>query len=137
MYKKLRVDMNASETLMELERESFRRVKIKDFVWMREHHTKDALMFNPGSELQKAQDIFSQRIEQTGGKTQAPDNSFPQFFFEPLEAKVNASEDMGWVHGVITITHEDGNVETGKYVSVWVKESGKWKVTAEIRNMNQ
>lgn len=44
---------------------------------------------------------------------------------------------MGWVHGVITITHEDGNVETGKYVSVWVKESGKWKVTAEIRNMNQ
>ena len=33
-----------------------------------------------------------------------------------LAAKVNASEDIGWVHGVITITHEDGNVETGEYV---------------------
>lgn len=33
-----------------------------------------------------------------------------------LEAKVNAPEDIGWVHGVIKITHEDGDVETGENV---------------------
>ncbi|MDK9736000.1 DUF4440 domain-containing protein [Vibrio sp. D404a] len=129
--------MNSIETLMELERESYYKAMSKDFVWLRELHAKNALMFNPGSAAERADDIFAKRIAETGGKPQAPSDAFPRFFWEPTEAFVSASDDMGWVHGVITITHENDNVEYGKYVSVWVKEDGKWKVVAEIRNMNQ
>lgn len=129
--------MNSIDTLMELERKSYHKAMAKDFIWLKNLHAKNALMFTPGTGTAKASDIFAKRIKETGGKPQALSDTFPQFFWEPIEAFVSSSDDMGWVHGVITVTHEDGIVDHGKYVSVWVKEDGIWKVNAEIRNMNQ
>jgi len=128
--------MTDVDTLMALEREAYHRTIARDFAWMRDHHRADALMFQPGQPIARAHDIFN-ASEQREAAQATPDNAdSPQttFFFEPTHAEVSASGDMGWVHGVIVFTHPGGHESRGKYVSVWTKEQGQWKVVAEIRN---
>jgi ketosteroid isomerase-like protein len=53
--------------------------------------------------------------------------------FEPNRAEVAASGDIGVTTG--TYTSAAGGVkETGKYVTVWKKDAGTWKVTDDIFN---
>lgn len=132
---------NSEQILMELEREAYRRTMARDLSWMKDLHAKEALMFSPGSEAKLAIEVFDAALEQQDQNKPETETSDTQdakhFFWEPVSAKVSASDDMGWVHGEITIIDAAGNKEYGKYVSVWVKEDGKWKVAAEIRNANQ
>ena len=133
--------INSEQILMELEREAYRRTMARDLSWMKDLHAREALMFSPGSETKLAIEVFDAALTQQGQKQPEAETSDSQdmkhFFWEPVSAKVSASDDMGWVHGLITITDSAGNKEYGKYVSVWVKEDGQWKVAAEIRNANQ
>lgn len=136
----------SEKMLMELERKAYKRTKARDLRYMQALHAKDALMFPPGSESQLASDVFntalaaqeaqSQQLKEETAPVESNVKSQADFFWEPVSAQVSASDDMGWVHGVITITDEQGSKQYGKYVSVWVKEDGKWKVAAEIRNNN-
>ncbi|SHG85929.1 YybH family protein [Ferrimonas marina] len=135
----------SEQTLMELEREAYRRTMARDIAWMKALHAKDALMFSPGSEAKLASDVYDAALAQQPEQSRSESDSGAQteggqgnggFFWEPVSAQVSASDDMGWVHGVITITDADGKQRHGKYVSVWVKENGQWKVAAEIRNNN-
>lgn len=57
----------------------------------------------------------------------------------PAAGKVSESEDLAYTWGVYTyqLKHE-GNISTstGKYLSVWVKEKGDWKLATEMSNEN-
>ena len=44
---------------------------------------------------------------------------------------------MGWAFGMVRVKTPGADEELGKYVSVWVKENGKWFYVAEIRNSNK
>ena len=55
--------------------------------------------------------------------------------WEPIDAFV--SGDMGWAFGMVRVKTPGADEELGKYVSVWVKENGKWFYVAEIRNSNR
>ncbi|WP_038173766.1 nuclear transport factor 2 family protein [Vibrio pacinii] len=122
----------SAEELMELERESYRRNVTRDIEWMKKIHAKNALLFNPGSEVKNAHEFFSERLKSVS--TEVVSENAPKFSWEPTYSEVSSSNDMGWVHGVITIEYPDGHKEFGKYVSVWIREDDEWKVTAEIRN---
>lgn len=128
--------MDSANELMELERESYRRRVASDFDWMIAVHSENALFLSPGSDIQAAKEILhAAKARASENNSSSKNQKFP-FFWEPLEAKVSASEDMGYVYGITKEVKSDGTEEHGKYVSVWVKEEGKWKVTIEIRNTN-
>ena len=54
--------------------------------------------------------------------------------YEPFEAHVSASKDMAWAYGLYKFRMPKGEMEVGKYVSVWERKSGQWKNVAEMRN---
>jgi len=54
--------------------------------------------------------------------------------WEPQAAFVSPSGDMAWDYGLATTILADGTVVTGAYLVVWIKDSGEWKVAADIFN---
>ncbi len=54
--------------------------------------------------------------------------------WEPIDAFVNPSDDMGYVWGLVRWKNPGGARHFGKYVSVWVKADGRWMNQVEIRN---
>ena len=54
--------------------------------------------------------------------------------FEVIEAHISASGDMGWTHGLYKFQPVGGDMEVGKFVSVWHRDESGWKVVSEMRN---
>lgn len=49
-------------------------------------------------------------------------------------AFVAPSGDMAYDYGTATTTRADGSIVQGRYLVVWVKEDGQWKVAADMFN---
>ena len=65
-----------------------------------------------------------------------------EFHWEPTEADIAASGDLGYTIGRYerTVTGPDGNssTTTGKYVSIWKRqEDGTWKVVVDLGTPGQ
>lgn len=63
------------------------------------------------------------------------------FRWEPKEAQVSVSGDLGYTWGVYTMTLPQGSgsprTQTGKYVNIWRKtQSGEWRVIIDIGNQH-
>lgn len=54
--------------------------------------------------------------------------------YEVVEAHVSTSGDMGWTYGLVKFQPVGGEMEVGKFVSVWHKDDGEWKIVSEMRN---
>jgi len=63
------------------------------------------------------------------------DDSLIQLTWEPSDARVSSSGDMGFTYGVYTMELKDGTAsQQGTYVSVWVREDGQWKFALDTGN---
>ena len=60
----------------------------------------------------------------------------PQATWEPVMARVAAGGDMAYVYGTALGTTPDGTQIPMKYLEVWVKIDGEWKVAADMFNAN-
>lgn len=56
--------------------------------------------------------------------------------WDPQGGKVSESSDMGYTWGIYTLSLETGKSVTGKYLNVWVKQNGTWKVEVDMGNNN-
>jgi ketosteroid isomerase-like protein len=56
--------------------------------------------------------------------------------WEPQDGKVSQMADMGYTWGIYTITRKDGQEITGKYLNIWLKKDGEWKVEIDMGNDN-
>ena len=56
--------------------------------------------------------------------------------WEPIEAHVSPSAEMGYVFGAVRWKLPDQAEQVGKYISVWVKHDGRWMNAVEMRNAN-
>lgn len=58
--------------------------------------------------------------------------------WEPQDGAVSNSADLGWTWGKYTLSwkNEEGNLKKsyGKYLNVWKKVDGQWKVVVDIGN---
>lgn len=54
--------------------------------------------------------------------------------YEPADAHVSADDTMAWAIGAYKLTAPDGEVDIGKYTSVWERIDGEWKNVVEMRN---
>ena len=56
-----------------------------------------------------------------------------QFYFEPIDAGVSASGDLGFTYGRVKIESKDGNMEKASYLRLWKRESGtNWKIVLDV-----
>lgn len=116
--------------IMELEREWCRRVQSGDVDWVVDHFAENGLQFPPGSGVVSGKENLRE-----AWKALAQTEGF-ELSWAPTEAHVSASNDMAYVHGAAKIKTPDGAVQAAKYVIVWVKEGGEWKIAADIFNTN-
>jgi ketosteroid isomerase-like protein len=121
---------NAFFTLSELERESCRRFQAGDIDWAMDQFSDDIMLFNPGSELLVGKE------HERAALVAASQTEGLNLSWEPTAARVSASEDMGYVYGTIRIKTPDNQELAEKYVTIWVKENGRWKLALQIRNSN-
>ncbi|MBU0743724.1 nuclear transport factor 2 family protein, partial [bacterium] len=56
----------------------------------------------------------------------------------PREGGVSAAGDLGWTWGRYTATwpeeDEASPASTGKYLNVWIREEGEWRVLVDMGN---
>lgn len=116
--------------IVEFEKTALAYIEAGDIDGIADFFADDFLLFNPGEELKKGRqhelDALSAAIKTEG----------LEMAFEPLEGRVSASEDMAWVHGRISMKLPDGSSQSEKYITIWSKASGAWKIVAQIRNSN-
>lgn len=56
-----------------------------------------------------------------------------QFYFEPVDADVSESGDLGYTYGRVKIESKDGNMEKANYLRVWKREAGlNWKIVLDV-----
>ena len=90
---------------------------------------QNAVMMAPGADIMHGRDVIRGAWE--GMATTIPGTSW-----EPVMAKVSSSGDMAYVYGTASAVDADGNATPMKYLEVWVKIDGEWKVAADVFNAN-
>lgn len=121
----------AREEILELEREWSRRFGAGDVEWIVARHAEDGRLMPPNAEAAVGREAIRQAwagMATTEGLALS---------WEPTEARVSSSGDMAYDIGTYTMTTPDGRTDTGKYVVVWVKQNGEWKIAADIFNSNR
>lgn len=78
----------------------------------------------PGREKQRA--MFKELLGMEG----------VELSWEPIEAHVSPSSEMGWVFGSVRWKMPDSPEVEGKYISIWDRVDGQWTNTVEMRNAN-
>jgi ketosteroid isomerase-like protein len=58
-----------------------------------------------------------------------------ELLWQPQQAEVASSGDMGWTWGRYQVLVDGTQVSNGKYVNIWVRpEGGEWKVRLDMGN---
>ena len=91
---------------------------------------ENVILLPPGREVREGREVIYQEDSAEG---------FPgQLTWIPEDADVSGSGDLGWSWGwwIYTLESADGNDidRRGKYLFLWEKESGEWKVKINIWN---
>ncbi len=93
-------------------------------------HASDAIQFPPGAPAvfgaEALRAVWEGMINTEG----------LQVSWEPTEAVVAPSGDMAYDYGSATMITPDGTETPMKYLVVWVRENGEWKVAADMFNAN-
>lgn len=119
------------EEIMELEREWLRRFQQGDTAWIAERHAEQGRMMPPGSEAAVGRDA----VRSAWGEMVRTEGL--ELTFEPSEAHVSEGGDMAYVIGTYDMTLPDGAEDEGKYLVVWVREGGEWRIAADMFNSNR
>ena len=117
--------------LMELERQIFRMFHAGEIdKAMDEHLMEEAMVCPPGMDRivgrENQKIMFKELLKMEG----------VELTWEPIEAYVGPSGDMGYVYGSVEWKMPNEDRQKGKYISVWVKVDGRWQNSVEIRNSN-
>lgn len=125
------VDREAEiETIMELERTWSAKFQEGDIDWIVNRHVANGRTLPPGADpfvgRQAIRQFWSDLYETEG----------LSLTFGPSEAHVSEAGDMGYVLGTYEMALPDESEDRGKYVVVWVKEDGEWRIAADMFNSN-
>ena len=119
-----------AQVIMALEREWSRRLAADDVDWIVDLHAADAWQLPPGAEP-----ITGTEALRAAWEGMALTEGL-EITWEPTLARVSKSGDMAWDMGSVSITDPDGSKVPAKYLVVWVREGGRWKVAADMFSPN-
>lgn len=120
-----------AERLKELERQWSAAFQKGNIDWIVNRHASNGRVMPPGSEAQVGHEAlrkFWTGLYETEGLS---------LTFGPDEAHVSESGDMGYVIGRYQMTQPDGSEDRGKYLVVWVKQGGEWRIAADMFSSNE
>jgi ketosteroid isomerase-like protein len=113
-------------TIMQLERDWARKFGEKDVDWIVGIHLPNGRQFPPnappvvGTEAIRA--AWQSMAETEGLKLE----------WEPTDVKVSSGGDMAYDYGRGTLTNPDGKASPVKYVVIWERHDGAWKVALDM-----
>ncbi len=113
--------------IMELQREWSSKFQEKDLEWIVNLHAANGRQFPPNAEPVVGREALRAQWEALF----ALDVSW-----ESAEAHVSASGDMAYDFGTVMINTPEGPAPS-KYLVVWVREGGEWKVAVDMFSANQ
>ena len=123
------VDVAAeAAAVMELEREWSALFVARDIDAIMNLHAADAVQLPPGMEA-----VVGEEAMRASWEGFAAMEDF-EVTWEPTAAFVSPDGNMAYDYGTTTSTLPDGSVVPGKYLVVWVKVDGQWKVAADMFN---
>jgi len=122
-------DLTAEEhLLMAYEREIFRLFDDMKLEESMEYLAEDTIVLPPDFEIVAGKKnqlaMFKQLLKMEG----------VEFAWEPIDAFVGDSKDMGYVTGVVQWKMPNSPEQFGKYISIWAKRNDKWMNKVEMRN---
>lgn len=115
---------------MDLEREWARRFQQKDVDWIVNLFAEDGQQFAPGIDP-----VVGKEALRTAWETLANTDGL-ELTWEPTAAHVAASGEMAYDYGTATLKTPDGRIRPAKYVAVWTRRDGTWRVTMDMFNAN-
>ena len=119
-----------AEVIMTLERQWSQRLLADDVDWIVDLHTADAWQLPPDGEP-----VVGHEALRAAWEAMALTEGL-EITWETTLAKVSASGDMAYDLGSATITTPDGRSQAAKYLVVWVRQGGRWKVAADMFSPN-
>ncbi len=118
-----------AETVTALDLEWAQRFADRDWDWIANLQADNAVQLPPGSDIIEGREAIRAAWE-------AMANTIPGTSWESVMVKVSSSGDMAYVYGTANAVDADGNATPMKYLEVWVKIDGEWKVAADMFNAN-
>ena len=122
---------DTSNDILELERKSSKLLAAGNVAEMMKYMAEDVKLLNPGEQLLIGNHHEKEALEA------ARDTEGLEMSFEPSGAEISYSGDMGYAYGEISMKLPDGSNQTEKYVTIWKKIDGQWKVILQARNANE
>jgi ketosteroid isomerase-like protein len=124
------VDTAAEEAaIMALEREWSSRFGAGDVEWIVDIHAAEAVQLPPDAPLVAGTEAMRAAWEGMAATLEAS--------WEPTFARVSPDGNMAYDYGTASLTLPDGSVQSMKYLVVWIREDGEWKVAADMFNANE
>ena len=120
-----------ANAIIELETEWSDRFGADDVDWIVELHTEDAVQLPPGAPIVEGREALRDAW-QSMADTEGLDISWSS-----SKAVVSPEGQMAYDYGAATLTTPDGETHDMKYLVVWVKEDGQWKVAADMFNADE
>lgn len=119
-----------SDNIMELEKMWSDKFTEGDLDWIINLHATDAIQFPAGAGIIQGKEALS---EAWGGMI---NTEGLEISWKSTTAFVSASNDMAYDYGTVKLKNPDGSEVAGKYVVVWTRENGEWKVALDIFNFD-
>jgi ketosteroid isomerase-like protein len=119
-----------SKMILALERQWCQKLQEKDIDWIVNLFADHGRQFPPN-----ADPVVGSKALRASWDAMANTEGL-KVSWEPAEAHVSASGDMAYDFGKGTITTPDGRVQAAKYLVVWVRQGGEWKVAVDMFSAN-
>jgi ketosteroid isomerase-like protein len=119
-----------AESILALEREWSKRFAAGDVDWIVAAHAPNAQQFPPNAPPVIGSDALR------AAWREMVDSDGPVLSWEPTAAFVSKSGDMAWDYGTAKLTSADGETQDLKYVVVWHRIDGEWKIVMDMFSPN-
>lgn len=114
--------------VMDLDREWSARFGQGDVAWIANLHAQDARTLPPNAGPVVGREAirgFFRDLTSTEGLSLS---------WQPEGARVSEAADMAYSWGSYDMRLPDGTEDRGKYLAVWIRQAGDWKVAADMFN---
>lgn len=117
------------DEIMEMERCGNAFLQAGDIDSLTDYFDDDSLVLSNGAAIISGKENIRQVF------TMIAESSDWVLSWEPTRAVVSASNDMAYVYGTAKIkTPEDEAAKDGKYLIVYIKQDGAWRVAVDMQN---
>jgi uncharacterized protein (TIGR02246 family) len=117
--------------IMQLERDWCQKFREKDIDWIAGLQLPDARQFPPN-----APPVVGTEAIRAAWQSMA-DTDGLKLEWEPTNVRVSSAGDMAYDYGRGTLTNPDGKATPLKYVVIWERRDGKWKVAVDMFSPNE